>query len=75
LTAQLLADPPIVMHEGELILNPTIFATLPKETLDALRKLPAGKALPTLQAHVVQHLKDQLKKKGMPKPSTFCLHF
>ncbi|KWU47237.1 hypothetical protein RHOSPDRAFT_28200 [Rhodotorula sp. JG-1b] len=69
LTAQLLADPPIVMHEGELILNPTIFATLPKETLDALRKLPAGKALPTLQAHVVQHLKDQLKKKGMPKPS------
>ncbi|GAA5984054.1 hypothetical protein JCM10908_006028 [Rhodotorula pacifica] len=69
LTAQLLADPPIVMHEGQLILNPTIFASLPKETLDALQKEPAGRALQTLQAHVVQHLKERLRKKGMPKPS------
>ncbi|GAA6001417.1 hypothetical protein JCM10207_006656 [Rhodosporidiobolus poonsookiae] len=67
LTATLLRDPPIVMHEGKLILNPTIFASLPAERLEALQKAPAQTALQALQAYVVQHFKDKMRKAALEK--------
>lgn len=62
LTAALLRDPPIVLHEGKLILNPTIFAHLTKEQLDNLQILPASQALQILQSFVVAHFKAKMRK-------------
>ncbi|BGO99888.1 Proteophosphoglycan ppg4 [Rhodotorula toruloides ATCC 204091] len=67
LTAALLADPPIVLHEGKLILNPTIFSSLSETELDELQRQPASAALQTLQAKVVQHFKDKMKNKSVHK--------
>ncbi|GAA5941187.1 hypothetical protein JCM3775_006644 [Rhodotorula graminis] len=65
LTASLLANPPIVLHEGKLILRPEIFAaSLSGARLAELQKMPASAVLPVLQAHVVQHFKDKLRAKG-----------
>jgi len=65
LTASLLANPPIVLHEGKLILRPEIFAaSLSSARLAELQKMPASAVLPVLQAHVVQHFKDKLRTKG-----------
>ncbi|KAM0752872.1 hypothetical protein T439DRAFT_354346 [Meredithblackwellia eburnea MCA 4105] len=60
LTAALLKDPPIVLHEGKLILNPGIFESMPKERLDELQTMAASAALQILQAHVVEHFKRKL---------------
>ncbi|KAK4701197.1 hypothetical protein P7C70_g5039, partial [Phenoliferia sp. Uapishka_3] len=62
LTAALLKDPPIVLHEGKLILNPSIFAHLTKEQLDNLQVLAASAALQILQAYVVDHFKEKMRK-------------
>lgn len=67
LTAALLKDPPIVLHEGKLILNPSIFAHLSKEQLDNLQVLPASQALQILQAYVVQHFKEKMRKMASEK--------
>ncbi|BGP24900.1 proteophosphoglycan ppg4 [Rhodotorula toruloides] len=67
LTAALLADPPIVLHEGKLILNPTIFSGLSEADLGELQRQPASAALQTLQAKVVQHFKDKMKNKSVHK--------
>ena len=67
LTASLLKDPPIVLHEGKLILNPAIFAHLQKTQLDNLQILPASQALQILQAFVVQHFKDKMRKMAAEK--------
>lgn len=67
LTAALLRDPPIVLHEGKLILNPTIFRHLTQEQLDNLQVLPASQALQILQAFVVQHFKDKMKQTQLAK--------
>ncbi|BGO91639.1 hypothetical protein NBRC10512_008087 [Rhodotorula toruloides] len=67
LTAALLADPPIVLHEGKLILNPTIFSGLSETELGDLQRQPASAALQTLQAKVVQHFKDKMKNKSVHK--------
>lgn len=66
-TAALLADPPIVLHEGKIILNPGIFAHLKKEQLSNLEAIPASKALQILQAFVVQHFKDKMRKAAAEK--------
>ncbi|SCZ88623.1 BZ3500_MvSof-1268-A1-R1_Chr2-1g04530 [Microbotryum saponariae] len=62
ITAALLRDPPIVLHEGKLIINPIIFAHLSKEQLANLETLPASNALQILQAYVVQHFKEKMKR-------------
>lgn len=62
LTAVLLKDPPIVLHEGKLILNPTIFAQLTAAQLGDLQKIPASKALEILQAFVVSYFKERMKR-------------
>ena len=62
LTAALLKDPPIVLHEGKLILNPTIFAQLTAEQLGNLQKLAASRALEILQAFVVSYFKERMKR-------------
>jgi hypothetical protein len=67
LTAALLRDPPIVLHEGRLILNPTIFAPLTKAQLDNLQSLPASQALQILQQFVVQHFKEKMRRMAMEK--------
>ena len=70
LTAALLKDPPIVLHEGKLILNPGIFENLPQSRIDELSREPASKALGVLQAFVVAHFKEKMRKreadKGVP---------
>ncbi|GAA6051047.1 hypothetical protein JCM3770_005472 [Rhodotorula araucariae] len=74
LTASLLADPPIVLHEGVLILRPEIFgASLSAARLAELQEMPASAVLPILQAQVVQHFKDKMRKSGAaakPAPAT-----
>lgn len=67
LTAALLKDPPIILHEGRLILNPPIFAHLTKVELDNLQTLPASEALQILQAFVVQHFKDKMRKMALER--------
>ncbi|SCV71947.1 BQ2448_4641 [Microbotryum intermedium] len=62
ITAALLRDPPIVLHEGKLIINPIIFAHLSKEQIANLETLPASNALQILQAYVVQHFKEKMKR-------------
>ncbi|GAA6014944.1 hypothetical protein JCM11491_002365 [Sporobolomyces phaffii] len=66
-TAALLADPPIVLHEGKIILNPGIFAHLTKEQLDNFQAIPASKALQILQAFVVQYFKDKMRRAAAEK--------
>ncbi|GAA5920558.1 hypothetical protein JCM1841_005728 [Sporobolomyces salmonicolor] len=67
LTASLLADPPIVLHEGKLILNPGIFSHLTEDQLKNLQGLPASNALQILQAYVVQHFKEKMRKAAAEK--------
>ncbi|GAA5925319.1 uncharacterized protein JCM15063_004990 [Sporobolomyces koalae] len=66
-TAALLADPPIVLHEGKIILNPGIFAHLTQEQLDNFQAIPASKALQILQAFVVQYFKDKMRRAAAEK--------
>lgn len=70
LTAALLKDPPIVLHEGKLILNPSIFAHLTKEQLDNLQVLAASAALQILQAYVVDHFKEKMRKMAAAKAAS-----
>ncbi|KAK4053929.1 Pre-rRNA-processing protein fhl1 [Microbotryomycetes sp. JL221] len=67
LTIALLKDPPIILHEGKLILNPGIFAHLTREQINNLQTLPASNALQILQTYVVQHFKDKMKKSAQEK--------
>ncbi|BGP16441.1 hypothetical protein JCM10213_004003 [Rhodosporidiobolus nylandii] len=62
LAATLVKDPPIVLHEGQLLLNPAIFAHLPQSEIDRLQKLPAAQALQILQAEVVSHFKEKMRR-------------
>ncbi|GJN90702.1 hypothetical protein Rhopal_003716-T1 [Rhodotorula paludigena] len=64
LTAALMENPPIVLHEGTLVISPEIFGNLTKSRLDELQKMPASKALQILQAQVVQHFKEKMRKKS-----------
>ncbi|KAK4054472.1 Pre-rRNA-processing protein fhl1 [Microbotryomycetes sp. JL201] len=67
LTIALLKDPPIILHEGKLILNPGIFSHLEREQINNLQSLPASNALQILQTYVVQHFKDKMKKSAQEK--------
>ncbi|KAG8847029.1 Pre-rRNA-processing protein fhl1 [Tulasnella sp. 330] len=55
---------PITLHNGSLILNPTIFAGLTTEQLDELQKLKAAKALEILTEYTKNFVKEQIVKKG-----------
>lgn len=59
-----LSTPPIVLHENQLILNPTIFAHLTPAQLRELEALGAQKALEILQGHIVRFLKERIKTEG-----------
>jgi len=59
-----LSTPPIVLHENQLILNPTIFSHLKPEQLRELEALGAQKALEILQNHIVRFLKERIKTEG-----------
>ncbi|KAH9963132.1 hypothetical protein BC827DRAFT_1266447 [Russula dissimulans] len=59
-----LSTPPIVLHENQLILNPTIFSHLTPPQLRELEALGAQKALEILQGHIVRFLKEQIKTEG-----------
>ena len=59
-----LSTPPIVLHENQLILNPTIFSHLTPEQLRELEALGAQKALEILQGHIVRFLKERIKTEG-----------
>ncbi|KAA1466094.1 hypothetical protein DENSPDRAFT_846649 [Dentipellis sp. KUC8613] len=56
-----LAAPPIVLHENQLILNPTIFGHLTPAQLRDLEALGAQKALEILQGHIVRYLKERIR--------------
>jgi hypothetical protein len=58
------STPPIVLHENQLILNPTIFSHLTPAQLRELEALGAQKALEILQGHIVRFLKEQIKTEG-----------
>jgi forkhead box protein K len=53
-----------VLHENQLILNPTIFSHLTPEQLRELEALGAQKALEILQGHIVRFLKERIKTEG-----------
>jgi forkhead box protein K len=53
-----------VLHENQLILNPTIFSHLKPEQLRELEALGAQKALEILQGHIVRFLKERIKTEG-----------
>lgn len=72
LTAALLRDPPIVLHEGKLILNPTIFQHLSPAQLANLQTLPASSALQVLQAFVVRHFKEKMKRANAAKAAALA---
>lgn len=55
---------PIVLHENQLILNPTIFSHLTPAQLRELEALGAQKALEILQGHIVRFLKERIKTEG-----------
>ena len=59
-----LSTPPIVLHENQLILNPTIFSHLTPAQLRELEALGAQKALEILQGHIVRFLKERIKTEG-----------
>ena len=59
-----LSTPPIVLHENQLILNPTIFSHLAPAQLRELEALGAQKALEILQGHIVRFLKERIKTEG-----------
>lgn len=59
--------PPITLHNGSLILNPTIFAGLSREQLEELQKLKAAKALEILTGYTKNFVKEQIVKKGKVK--------
>jgi len=59
-----LSTQPIVLHENQLILNPTIFSHLTPEQLRELEALGAQKALEILQNHIVRFLKERIKTEG-----------
>ncbi len=59
-----LSTPPIVLHENQLILNPTIFSHLTPAQLQELEALGAQKALEILQGHIVRFLKERIKTEG-----------
>ena len=53
-----------MLHENQLILNPTIFSHLTPEQLRELEALGAQKALEILQGHIVRFLKERIKTEG-----------
>ena len=59
-----MSTPPIVLHENQLILNPTIFSHLTPAQLRDLEALGAQKALEILQGHIVRFLKERIKTEG-----------
>jgi hypothetical protein len=59
-----LSTPPIVLHENQLVLNPTIFSHLTPAQLRELEALGAQKALEILQGHIVRFLKERIKTEG-----------
>jgi forkhead box protein K len=60
----ILTTPPIVLHAGTLILNPTIFSHLTEERLKELEGMGAQKALEILQGHIVRFLKEKMRSEG-----------
>ena len=58
------STPPIVLHDNQLILNPTIFSHLTPAQLRELEALGAQKALEILQGHIVRFLKERIKTEG-----------
>ncbi|KAF8529218.1 hypothetical protein BU17DRAFT_73384 [Hysterangium stoloniferum] len=60
----ILTTPPMVVHEGTLILNPTVFSHITPERLKELEQMGAQKALETLQVDVVRFLKTKMRSEG-----------
>lgn len=62
--AAILSSPPMVVHEGTLILNPTVFSHLTSERLKELEQMGTQKALETLQGDVARFLKAKMRPEG-----------
>lgn len=62
--AAILSSPPMVVHEGTLILNPTVFSHLTPERLKELEQMGTQKALETLQGDVARFLKAKMRPEG-----------
>lgn len=60
ISAQLLREPPVILHENKLILSPVIFAHLKPTQIEELSKLGASKAIGVLQAYIVRHVSHHL---------------
>ncbi|KAI3614639.1 hypothetical protein CBS9595_003910 [Malassezia furfur] len=58
----LLDTPPIAHHQGKLYLSPKVFGHLTPEQLQHIEGLGAQQALQVLQAYLVSHLKERMKK-------------
>lgn len=57
----------MVSHEGKLLLNPSIFSHLKPDQVASLEKLGSEQALKILQAYIVQHFKEKMKKAKLAK--------
>ncbi|KAI3623539.1 FHL1 [Malassezia furfur] len=65
----LLDTPPIAHHQGKLYLSPKVFGHLAPEQLRHIEGLGAQQALQVLQAYLVSHLKERMKKPDAKAPS------
>jgi len=54
----------MVVHDGTLILNPTVFSHIAPERLKELEQMGAQKALETLQVDVARFLKTRMRLEG-----------
>jgi hypothetical protein len=62
--SHILDGPPLVVDEGTIILNPSIFSHLTPDQLKHLQSLGAQQTLQILQAYIVQHLREKLRQQG-----------
>ena len=62
--SHILDGPPLVVDEGTIILNPSIFSHLTPEQLKHLQSLGAQQTLQILQAYIVQHLREKIRQQG-----------
>ncbi len=63
----LLDGPPLVVHDGTIILNPSIFSHLTADHLAHLQSLGTQQTLQILQAYIVQYLKDKMRAQQAAK--------
>jgi hypothetical protein len=62
--SHILDGPPLVVDEGTIILNPSIFSHLTPDQLKHLQSLGAQQTLQILKAYIVQHVREKLRQQN-----------